>query len=125
MVLVSPLVLGFVVACGLTQAAQQNPPVFRSATDTIPFEFSASRSIFGIRRPLRGLKVEDLRLSLEGTELVPTEVREFKPGSYIVNFVPPDEYRDGKPHEVQLIIRKFPTFKRTITMPAVHGGAGE
>jgi hypothetical protein len=119
------LLLSLLLVIGL-QGTQDEMPVFRVEADVITFEFSMFQTlpIIGIRRPYTRLKIEQVAVGLDKQTLTNVKlVHDWKkPGSYLVSFTPPEEYRDGESHLIELTLSYPPgskpiTWPKTVTIP--------
>ena len=113
------LIVGIAVALGAF-AGQTDTPVFRGEVYVVPVEFSLSRrSAFGlIRRPYKDLTLEDVTVVLDKKAYPPVNLTQDdqKPGHYLLSFTPPDEYRDGQSHLIEVTL-KAKGWRSPMTMP--------
>jgi hypothetical protein len=123
------LIFGMAVTAGVLAGDQAQTPVFRADIYVVPVEFSVGRRLFGfVRMPYNDLRLEDVTVVLDKNAYLPvtlTQVPE-KPGHYVLTFIPPDEYRDGERHlvEVRLRIgRGSGTMPMTLLFPKPSAGA--
>jgi len=119
-----PIALAFVVSAVLAFGSLQEPGgtarTFRAEMHVVSFEFSSFRSVFGIRMPNKGIKVSEIIFVLDDTTYPPEDLKQFKPGHYVVSFLPPGAYRDGKAHDVLLSLKQLKKgqgWTRTFTIP--------
>ena len=55
---------------------------------------------------------------MDGKRFKVEDVREVRPGHYVISFTPCDEYRDGKEHVISLRIKNWDTpIQKTLTIP--------
>ena len=98
---------------------QARPPVFKAETYVVVYEVSAfKRTWYGSSKPNLDLKAADITIVLEKKLYVPSKLEPdvTRPGYYFLSFTPPEELRDGKPHQVETRIQKG-SIKSTATFP--------
>src|SRR5688572_19247525 len=113
-------VVSAVLAFGPLQEPEGPAPTFKAESHVVSFEFSSFRSVFGIRMPNKGIKASEIIFVLDDMTYPPEDLKQFKPGHYVVSFIPPDAYRDGKAHDVLLglkQLKKGQGWTRTFTIP--------
>ena len=125
-----PAVVSTLVALVLVSGLRQSPPPSQS-TPPAPFQveapvFRAGTLVVPVRltlnykqKPWTGLTSADVLVTLDKTSIVPIEVQhdDAQPNHYTVFFQPADTARDGKPHVLQIKVRK-PGSKDWTTLPA-------
>jgi hypothetical protein len=111
------LIAGVAVAVGILAGDQAQTPVFRAEIYVVPVEFSVFRRLFGfVRMPYNDLRLEDVAVLLDKNLYPPIALIRVpaKAGHYLLTFTPPDDYRDGASHLVEVRVRLG---RGSVTMP--------
>lgn len=112
------LTAGVVLLVG-SLASGQEKPVFRTEVYSVPLDFSVeTRLPFGIRKPIKDLTMQEVTIVLDKTTYPPVQLSQDpkRPGHYVVSFTPPDGYRDGERHSVDVTVMRK-RWRSPITMP--------
>jgi hypothetical protein len=116
------LCLATFVWAAAAMAQSPAPPVFKAETYVVVYDVSSfKRTWYGGSKPDLDLKADDVQIVLEGKVYVPSKLEPDKkrPGHYFLGFTPPEEFRDGKPHQIETRIKGAP-IKSTETFPKVR-----
>ena len=103
----------------LVVAGQQAQPVFKAETYVVVYELSAfKRTWYGGSKPNLDLKTADITIVVEKKLYIPSKLEPDvkRPGHYFLSFTPPEELRDGKPHNIETRI-KGGAIKSTVPVP--------
>jgi hypothetical protein len=103
------------------QSPQAPVSVFRTSVDAVHIEVLVFKGKTWCRgtSPERELRTKDFSFVLDGNTYVPVEVTEDsnEPGHYVVGFIPPEKYRDGLSHRVQVRIQKRGSVQLDFVLP--------
>lgn len=98
------LLLDAVLAAAVLHRPQTAPPpIFRAQVDVVPITVAVARG----NAPDVELTAADFTIILDKKTYVPVDVTQLadKPGCYFINFTPPPDSLNGKPHRLGLKVK--------------------